>query len=230
MSTLPDKSVDMILCDLPYGTTRCAWDAIIPFAPLWEQYKRIIKPNGAVVLFGSEPFSSYLRLSNIKRYKYDWVWKKPKGTGHLNAKKQPMNDYETISVFQESSRYNPQFSSGEPYKNKAGKNHAGKESMTDCYGEYTNFRYDNDGRRYPRRVIEFQTVERGSLHPTQKPVALCEYLIRTYTNEGDLVLDNCMGSGTTGVACYNTGRRFVGIEKDEKYFGIAKDRIERVWL
>ncbi len=225
MQAIPNKSVDMVLCDLPYGTTACKWDIVIPFEPLWAQYKRVIKDNGAIVLFGSEPFSSALRMSNIKQYKYDWVWRKQKGTGHLNAKIQPMNDYENVSVFQEKSFYYPQFSKGTPYKNKAGKNHDGKGSMTECYGEYTNFRYDNNGKRYPKRVIEFSTVERGSLHPTQKPVTLLEYLIKTYTNEGETVLDNCMGSGSTGVACVNTNRNFIGIELDADYFKIAERRI-----
>jgi site-specific DNA-methyltransferase (adenine-specific) len=232
MANIPDHSVDMILCDLPYGTTACSWDNVIPFEPLWEHYWRVLKANGAVVLFGSEPFSSHLRVSQIKHFKYDWVWHKPKGTGHLNAKKMPMNDYETISVFyQKQCVYLPQFSMGHaPYKNKAGKDHSSSSSMTDCYGSYTNYREDNDGRRYPKRVIDFPVVERGTLHPTQKPVPLLEYLIKTYTNEEETVLDNCMGSGSTGVACLNTRRNFIGIEKEGKYFKIAKKRIEEVFF
>lgn len=228
MQQIPDGKVDMILCDLPYGTTQCKWDTIIPYDKLWLQYKRILKDNGTVALFGSEPFSSYLRISNINQFKYDWIWKKPKGTGHLNAKKQPMNDYEIISIFQKSSWYYPQFSEGTPYKNKAGKNHEGTESMTDCYGAYTNFRYDNDGKRYPKRIIEFPVVERGTVHPTQKPVEILEYLIKTYTNEDEIVLDNCMGSGSTGVAALNLNRKFIGIELDTTYCGIAKERIQHI--
>jgi len=215
-----------VLCDLPYGTTACKWDTVIPFAPLWEQYRRIIKKNGAIVLFGSQPFTSALVMSNVAWFKYDWIWRKPKGTGHLNAKKMPMRDKEDVVVFYaEQCIYNPQFTEGTPYKNKAGKNHSEKTSMTDCYGAYTNFREDNAGKRYPKQVIDFGIVERGTLHPTQKPVALCEYLIRTYTNAGETVLDNTMGSGTSGVASINTGRHFIGIERDEKYFEIAKKRI-----
>jgi len=226
METIESGSVDMILCDLPYGTTACKWDTVIPFEPLWEQYKRVIKKNGAIVLFGSQPFTSALVMSNPKMFKYDWIWRKPKGTGHLNAKKMPMRDKEDILVFySEQCCYNPQFSEGTPYKDKAGKDHTAKTSMTDCYGDYNNFRNDNDGKRYPKQVIEFGVVERGTEHPTQKPVALCEYLIKTYTNEGETVLDNTMGSGTTGIACLNTGRNFIGIEKDPKYFEIARNRI-----
>lgn len=219
-------SIDLILCDPPYGTTQCKWDAVIPFAPMWEQVWRVLKPNGASVFTASQPFTSALVMSQIEAFKYDWVWKKPKGTGHLNAKKMPMRDKEDVLVFyQNQCMYNPQFSAGTPYKNKAGKDISSKSSMTDSYGDYTNFRYDNDGKRYPKQVIEFGVVERGTVHPTQKPVALMEYLIKTYSNEGELVLDFAMGSGTTGVACANTGRRFVGIEKDPEYFEIAQERI-----
>jgi site-specific DNA-methyltransferase (adenine-specific) len=226
MKEIESGSVDMILCDLPYGTTLCKWDTVIPFEPLWEQYRRVIKPNGAIVLFSSQPFTSALVMSNPKWFKYDWVWRKPKGTGHLNAKKQPMRDKEDVLVFYTSQpTYNPQFGIGEPYKDKAGKDHKSKSSMSDCYGDFTNFRNDNEGKRYPKQVIEFGVVERGTLHPTQKPVALLEYLIKTYTNEGERVLDNTMGSGSTGIACLNTNRNFIGIEKDEGYFKIASERI-----
>ncbi len=226
MKDIPDGSVDMILCDLPYGTTQNKWDSVIPFNELWVAYQRVLKYSGAVVLFAAQPFTSALVMSNPALFKYDWVWKKPKGTGHLNAKKQPMRDKEDILVFyQQQPTYNPQFTSGAPYKNKAGKDHNALTSMTDSYGRYTNFRNDNDGKRYPKQVLEFGVVERGTLHPTQKPVALMEYLIRTYTNDGELVMDNTMGSGTTGVACVNTGRNFIGIELDEGYFKIAEKRI-----
>ena len=224
MNEIPDQSVDMILCDLPYGTTRNKWDSVLPFADLWREYERLC--NGAIVLTAAQPFTSALVMSNPKLFKYDLVWRKPKGTGHLNAKKQPMRDKEDILVFyRKQPTYNPQFGYGSPYKNKAGKDHAATTSMTDSYGSYTNFRNDSDGRRYPKQVIEFGVVERGTVHPTQKPVDLMEYLIRTYTNEGETVMDNCMGSGTTGVACVNTGRKFIGMEQDAKYFEIAQKRI-----
>lgn len=220
MKDIEDKSIDMVLCDLPYGITRCKWDSVIPLDNLWKQYKRIIKDNGAIVLFGAEPFSSELRLSNLKWYKYDWIWQKPKGTGHLNAKKQPLRDVENISVFyKKQCTYNPQFTKGEPYKRKGGKNPG------ECYNKYNSFRTDNDGVRYPRQVLNFKVVGVGNVHPTQKPLPLLEYLIRTYTNEGETVLDNCMGSGSTGVACKNLNRNFIGIELDETYFKIAENRV-----
>jgi len=230
MEQIPNKSVDMILCDLPYGTTACKWDIVIPFDELWERYNRIIKDNGAICLFGSEPFSSKLRMSNLSCYKYDWIWRKPRGTGHLNAKKQPLRDVENISVFyKKQCVYNPQFTKGEPYSAlKGGKTSRVSESGTTTYGKFMNgaeYRNDNDGFRYPKQVIEFGVVERGTVHPTQKPVELLEYLIKTYTNENDIVLDNCMGSGSTGVAAKNLNRDFIGIELDENYFEIAKSRI-----
>jgi site-specific DNA-methyltransferase (adenine-specific) len=226
MKEIPDGSVNLILCDLPYGTTQNKWDSVIPFEPLWEQYKRVTKEDSAIVLTASQPFTSALVMSNPKQFKYDWVWRKPKGTGHLNAKKQPMRDKEDILVFYtRQPTYNPQFVSGTPYKDKAGKDYSSSTSMTGSYGAYTNKREDNDGRRYPKQVLEFGVVERGTVHPTQKPVALMEYLIRTYTNEGDVVLDNCMGSGTTGAACRNLNRKGIMIEMDEVYFNIAKERI-----
>jgi len=226
MPTLEPGSVDMILCDLPYGTTQNKWDAVIPFAPLWGNYWRLLKPAGAVVLTAAQPFTSALVMSQPRHFRYDWVWKKPKGTGHLNAKKMPMRDKEDIAVFyREQCTYNPQFGSGEAYKNKAGKH---KESgLSDNYGDFGTHREGSDGKRYPKQVLEFGVVERGTVHPTQKPVALMEYLIRTYTNEGDVVLDNTMGSGTTGVACARSGRKFIGIERDPKYFDIACDRVEK---
>jgi site-specific DNA-methyltransferase (adenine-specific) len=228
MKDMPNETIDMVLCDLPYGTTQCKWDTVIPFDKLWEQYERIIKPNGVIVLTASQPFTSALVMSNIKMFKYDWVWRKPKGVGHLNAKKQPMRDKEDILVFyKKQPTYNPQWSWGEPYSNlKSGKN--ATPSTSEITGKYMNgaeFRNGSDGRRYPKQVLEFGVVERGTLHPTQKPVALFEYLIKTYTNEGDLVLDNCAGSGTTGVACINTNRRYILMEKDEKYFEIINKRI-----
>ena len=226
MHDIPDGSIDMILCDLPYGTTQNKWDSIIDLPLLWQEYNRVLKQSGSCVLFCAQPFTSVLISSNIANFKYDWCWKKPKGTGHLNAKKQPMRDKEEIAVFyREQCIYNPQMTEGTPYKDKAGKDHSKNTSMTDSYGAYTNYREENTGFRYPKQVIEFGVVERGTLHPTQKPVALFEYLIKTYTNEGDSVLDNCMGSGTTGVACKNLNTNFIGIEKDDKYFEIAEKRI-----
>lgn len=206
------------------GTTRCSWDIIIPFEPLWEQYNRIVKKNGAIVLFGSEPFSSKLRLSNLKYYKYDWVWDKVKGTGFLNAKKQPMRNHELISVFyRKQCTYNPQKTYGHIKKKSARK----AKHQTDVYGNMKNGNVYESTERYPRSIQVFSTdTQKSSLHPTQKPVALCEYLIRTYTNEGETVLDNSMGSGTTCVAAINTGRKYIGIELKEKYFKIAKRRIE----
>ena len=225
MQIIPDKSVDMILCDLPYGTTACKWDNIIPFEPLWEQYKRIIKEKCAIVLFGSEPFSSALRMSNIKQYKYDWIWNKKKGGNPLLSKIQPIKITENISVFAVGGcRYFPIMVPRDKIKSR-GKN-SGKKSETtnNCFSEnkqYTHY--------YPKNIIDISNADQtNKLHPTQKPVALLEYLIRTYTNEGETVLDNCMGSGSTGVAALNTNRRFIGIELDSTYCGIAKDRIQDI--
>ena len=227
MNDIPDKSVDCIITDLPYGTTQCKWDTIIPFKPLWKQYNRIIKDNGAIVLFGTEPFSSHLRLSNLKNYKYDWIWDKVKGTGFLNAKRQPMRNHELISVFyKKQCTYNPQ----KTYGHKMKKSYRSKDLQTDVYGEMKNDYTYESTERYPRSIQVFSTdTQNSSLHPTQKPVALIEYLIKTYTNEGELVFDSCMGSGTTGVACINTNRRFIGIELNNNYFKIAKERIENIY-
>ena len=221
MQNIPDKSIDAIICDLPYGTTACKWDTVIPFEPLWAQYKRIIKDNGAIVLFGSQPFTSALVMSNPKWFKYEWTWNKNKATGHLLAKKQPLRLKEDICVFyKKQPTYNPQMEKGEPYKSRDRKNN--KDGV---YGSVGEFRNDNLGFRYPKSIITFPFVQ-FPLHPTQKPEALLEYLIKTYTNEGDTVLDNTMGSGTTGVAAKNLNRSFIGIEMDDKYFDIAKHRIE----
>ena len=227
MRDIPDGSIDMILCDLPYGTTQCKWDTIIPFKDLWKQYNRVIKDNGAIVLFGTEPFSSHLRLSNLKNYKYDWIWDKVKGTGFLNAKRQPMRNHELISVFyKKQCTYNPQKTFG----HKTKKSYRSKDLQTAVYGEMKNDYTYESTERYPRSVQVFSTdTQNSSLHPTQKPVALLEYLVKTYTNDGDTVLDNCMGSGSTGVACANTNRKFVGMEKDEEYFEIAKRRVENAY-
>lgn len=224
MKNIADKSIDMILCDLPYGTTNCSWDIVIPFEPLWEQYNRIIKDNGAIVLFGSEPFSSALRMSNIKNYKYDWVWEKSKATGFLNAKKRPLVAHEYIHVFyKKQPLYNPQMREGTPYNKGMRK----QQTENDVYGEFKQVEVKSEGKRYPRSVIYYKTAETEgeTFHKTQKPVSLLEYLINTYTNTGEVVLDNCMGSGSTGIACINTNRKFIGIELDDTYFNVAKERI-----
>jgi len=210
--------VDAIITDPPYGTTACKWDSIIPFPEMWERLNKLIKPNGAVVLFGSEPFSSALRMSNIKNYKYDWVWKKHH-TNQLNSKRQPLRENECVSIFyKKQCLYNPQFSKGEPYEVDR-KNYKGSETL----GKQRDHKTINDGFRHPKSIIEFK--EKMKHHPTQKPVALMEYLIKTYTNENELVLDFTMGSGTTGVACKNLSRSFIGIELDDNYFDIAEKRI-----
>ena len=222
MPQIPSGSVDMILCDLPYGTTVCKWDTIIPFEPLWAEYKRIIKKNGAIVLFGQEPFSSVMRMSNLKDYKYDWIWDKVKPGAFATAKYCPLKQHELISVFyQEAGKYNPQMVPRD--KVKKSKIYASSDSASVKYNDGVERTYDE---LYPKSIIvESNANQRGKIHPTQKPVALCEYLIKTYTNEGEWVIDNCMGSGTTGVACVNTNRNFIGIEQEEKYFIIAKQRI-----
>ena len=225
MPQIESNSVDMVLCDLPYGITQSKWDVIIPFDKLWEQYNRIIKPNGAIVLFGSEPFSSALRMSNPKIYKYDLYWKKSKPVGFANAKKMPLKNVETISIFYKSlPTYNPQ---GIEKCNRVISNSTKKIKQNNITaingGAFKTDTFIQEFTNYPRQIIEFG-VEQG-LHPTQKPVALFEYLIRTYTNENMVVMDNTMGSGSTGVACKNTNRSFIGIEKDEEYFKIAEQRI-----
>ena len=228
MKNIPDKSIDMILCDLPYGTTACKWDIIIPFKPLWEQYNRIIKDNSAIVLFGSQPFTSALIMSNLKMFKYEWIWEKDAGSNFATVKYQPMKEHENILVFGKGkTRYFPIM------QERIG-SRKGKETTTIDSGRKDSVYGTQEGRgilkvgklRYPRSIQRFNR-ERG-LHPTQKPVKLLEYLIKTYTNEGEVVLDNCMGSGSTGVACLNINRKFIGIEKDEEYFEIACNRIKEV--
>jgi len=213
----------MIFCDLPYGTTKCKWDVVIPFEPLWEQYKRIIKPNGAIVLTASQPFTSALVMSNPKMFKYEWIWDKITGRGHLVAKYRPMAQHENILVFGNGKvKYNPQM----VLMDKPQKGKSMEASRTSIMGGRTTKESEIIIRthKYPKTIIT-QGVDGKYLHPTQKPVALFEYLIKTYTNEGDLVLDNCMGSGTTGVACKNLNRNFIGIELDPDYFKIAEKRI-----
>jgi len=225
MKDIPAGSVDMILTDPPYGTTACKWDSVILLEPMWAELKRIIKPNGAIALFGSEPFSSALRMSNIKNYKYDWIWDKVKPSGHLNAKIMPLKEHEIISIFSKGKcGYNPQG------LEKICKIQKKSNSDTTLGNGYSTFGKNNKTTiqtigNYPRSILTFNKPGKP-LHPTQKPVALMEYLIKTYTNEGDTVLDFTMGSGTTGVACVNTNRDFIGIELDEGYFTIAEKRIK----
>jgi DNA modification methylase len=234
LPTLADASVDMVLCDLPYGTTACKWDTVIPFAPLWEQYRRVVKRNGAIVLFGSQPFTSLLITSNLPMFRYEWVWDKHTPTGFMNAKRMPLKQHENILVFySQQPTYNPQ-KYLKPYKGARTGAGFTKQDVIMKGGVYGATLKNGSGFRdafaYPKTIIQAATGngwdKRANHHPTQKPVALCEYLIRTYTNEGDVVLDNTMGSGTTGVGCVNTGRRFIGIERDEGYYGIAQKRIE----
>lgn len=224
MNAIPDKSIDMILCDLPYGTTQNKWDSFIDLDLLWIQYERVIKDNGAIVLTAQTPFDKVLGCSNLKLLKYEWIWEKTTATGHLNAKKMPMKAHENILVFYKKLPvYNPQKTQG----------HTPVHSYTKHQDDGSNYGQTKSGisgggstERYPRSVQSFKTdKQKSALHPTQKPVKLFEYLIKTYTNEGDLVLDNCIGSGTTAVACINTNRNFIGIEKEEEYYNISNKRI-----
>ena len=218
MKTIPDKSIDAIICDLPYGTTSNKWDSIINLDDLWAQYKRICK--GAIVLTAQTPFDKVLGCSNLKMLKYEWIWAKENGTGFLNAKKAPLKNHENVLVFYEKQpTYNPQMRTGfKPYTQKAGR------ASSNYRPQIGNIVTQSNGDRYPLSVIEFKR-DKDKVHPTQKPVGLMEFLIKTYTNQGDTVLDNCMGSGTTGVACKNLGRKFIGIEQDANYFQIASKRI-----
>lgn len=220
MKSIKDNFVDLVLADPPYGITACKWDSIIPLEPMWEQLKRIAKPKAAIVMTASQPFTTILISSNLDWFKYCWVWEKEAGTGLLNSKKQPLRNHEDIPVFyREQCEYNPQFLKGKAYVSKKG-------GETNCYGNSGNIFTDNPGRRYPKTILKFKR-DKSKQHPTQKPVALMEYLIKTYSKKGQTVLDFCMGSETTGVACANLERNFIGIEKEEKYFKIAKERIER---
>ena len=235
MKEIPNGSVDMILCDLPYETTSCKWDVVIPFEPLWAEYRRVTKRNAAIVLTASQPFTSALGASNLGMLKYSWVWQKSKPTNFANAKKMPLKGFEDILVFYTKLPvYNPQGlttcnrtikNAGTKSRKNAVKSNGDTSYMGTngiCGGEYVQTHSN-----YPRGIVEF-SQDSLSLHPTQKPVALMEYLIKTYTNEGETVLDNCMGSGTVGVACKNLNRKFIGIEKDETYFKIAQDRIAAI--
>ena len=236
MKEIPSGSVDAIICDPPFGTTACAWDYVIPFDLMWEQLKRIIKPNGAIVLFGSEPFSSHLRFSNFDQYRYDWYWVKTKPSLYQHAKNRPMKAVETICVFSEAKWGHISQVKNRMIYNPQGVVSSGMKTVTKNYnaGRTVGTRNNQIGKEYesftgfPNDVLYYDNViGRKAIHPTQKPVALLEYLIKTYTNENETVLDFTMGSGSTGVACRNTNRRFIGIEMDEKYFDIAKDRIEK---
>lgn len=223
MKDIETGSIDAIICDLPYGITQSSWDVVIPFDKLWLQYNRIIKPNGAIVLFGNEPFSSALRMSNINNWKYEWIWDKKNKTGILNCKKRPLKQFENISIFYKTQcTYNPQMTKGK-FRNKK----ITKKKVFDSYGSL-NIEVDNyNDKYYPSNILEFSNAGnmKDKQHPTQKPVELMEYLIKTYTNENETVLDNTMGSGSTGVACKNTNRNFIGIELDNNYFDIANQRI-----
>lgn len=240
MPQLKPNSVDCIICDLPYGTSASSWDKQLSMDKLWNEYERIIKNNRAIVLFSQQPFTSLLITSNIKLWKYNWIWEKDNGTNFMNSHYCPLKITEDICVFGngatsfvkngENLIYNPQFTEGKPYtiisgnqKSNSAVVRGGKGGREDVGG----YKTESDGKRYPKNLIMFNR-DKDKLHPTQKPVELLEYLIKTYTNEGDLVLDNCMGSGTTGVACNHLGRDFIGIEKDETYFNIAQERIEQL--
>ena len=220
MAEIPDGSVDMVMCDPPYGTTACKWDTVIDLPAMWGQLWRIAKPDAAVVMTATQPFSSVLGASCAQYLKYSWAWKKPH-TGQLNAKKMPLKNIEDVLVFyRKQPTYNPQFTFGDAYT-VARSAYRGSE----CYGAQKDHSTVSDGRRYPMQVLDFSNRKGKNVHPTQKPVALMEYLVNTYTNEGDTVLDFTIGSGTTGVACAKTGRKFIGIERDFKYYGVACGRI-----
>jgi site-specific DNA-methyltransferase (adenine-specific) len=231
MDDIPDKTIDMILCDLPYGITNCSWDSIIPLDKLWEQYQRIIKDNGAIVLFGSQPFTSKLIMSNLKRFKYEWIWEKERGTGFQFAKNQPLRKVENICIFyKRKCIYNPIMTPlDKPYKhalpiNKSDTLNKGFSSIDN--GDIHNRIYKEYTHSYPNNILKFARDNAGKgLHPTQKPVALCEYLIKTYTNENDIILDNCSGSCTTAIAAINTNRKWLCIEKEQKYCDVSVKRL-----
>ena len=229
MEQIPSESIDMILCDLPYGTTHNHWDTIIPFDKLWEQYNRIVKDNAAILLFGQGRFSAQLICSNLNNYRYSLIWDKVLTSGFLNANRMPLVKHEDINVFYRNlPTYNPQFTIGKPLHSK-GKSYLTKDIINNNYGKFdvTSDKRAGSIEKYPTSIITFQKPHPSkSIHPTQKLLALCEYLIKTYTNEGDLILDNCMGSGTTGVAAINLGRSFIGCEIDKNYYKIAKQRIQ----
>lgn len=224
---IPDKSIDMILCDLPYGTTRCEWDNVIDFSALWGGYNRIIKDNGAILLFSTQPFTAQLVNSNLKNYRYEWIWRKTQAKNHLNAKRQPLRAHENIEVFYKKPPvYNPQMTHGHKRK-VCTRNYTRENTGSSCYGREVRKTHYDSTDRYPVDVLTYSNGDQTKrYHTTQKPVELLEYLIRTYTNEGDTVLDNCMGGGSTGVACLRSGREFIGMEINPEIYRIAKERIE----
>lgn len=235
MKRIPDGLVDCIICDLPYGTTRNAWDSVIPLDELWVQYKRIIKERGAIVLFSQMPFTAILASSNLEMLKYEWIWEKTMPTGFLNSNHAPLKVHENILVFSKRAAapkgagkidpmiYNPQFLKGKPYFSKAS-----GIGLRDNYSKFKRVPTHNNGDKYyPRDIIQF-SHDKDKFHPTQKPVSLLKYLVLTYSNKGDTILDNCMGSGTTALACIDTGRNFIGFEKEKKYFDIAMKRIAQM--
>jgi len=224
MQDIPDGSVDAVICDPPYGTVRCAWDVIIPFGPMWAQLKRIVKPNGAIVLMASQPFTSALVMSNVAMFAYEWIWVKSKITGVLNAKKMPVRKHEQVLVF--CDRKTTDVYNAQGLVRAEIKRHDKVKHSSENYGKRGGVSYVQEFTNWPRDVLEIPS-EGKTVHPTQKPVALMEYLIRTYTNAGETVLDFTFGSGTTGVAAANTGRRFIGIERDPDYFQIASSRIQK---
>ena len=227
MVDIPDQSIDLILCDLPYGTTQNKWDSVIPFGDLWPHYNRLCR--GAIVLTSAQPFTSVLIVSNLRQFKYQWVWHKSKVTGVLNAKKQPLRNHEDICVFySKQPTYNPQGLRDCLVQASTGVSNRGSSANYGAIKQTESGKYTQENTGYPRSVLAIASEGR-TVHPTQKPVALMEYLIRTYTNEGDTVLDNCMGSGTTGVACANTGRNFIGIEREKEYYHIARKRIAEAY-
>lgn len=240
MKEIPDGRVDMIMCDLPYGTTACKWDSVIPFKPLWNEYRRVCKDNAAIVLMGSQPFTSALVMSNIGDYRCSWVWAKGKSGNFAIAKTQPLRVTEDVLVFSRGrNTYNPQMTPAKKgnmrSRNKAYKQRNGGMLHEISSGTFVCSESHREDLRYPTSILEFKSTEgecnnTNRVHPTQKPVALMEYLIRTYTNENEIVLDNCMGSGTTGVACAKSNRRFIGIERDETYFNFAFERIDKAFL
>ena len=233
MPNIKSESIDLILCDLPYGTTACKWDTIIPFEPLWKEYERIIKPNGAIVLTASQPFTSALVMSNPKLFRYEWIWQKNRGSNFALLKYQPFKEHESVLVFSKNKhKYFPIMQE----RALSGKNRLKYKVSTNCGGDASGFKVENNHHyfkdpntlRYPSSIQKFNT-EVG-LHPTQKPVALFEYIIKTYTNEGETVLDNCIGSGTTAIACKRTNRNFIGIEMEQKYYDLANKRLNETLL
>lgn len=240
MKSIKDKSIDMILCDLPYGTTnRNKWDIIIPFEPLWEQYERIIKDNGAILLFADEPFTSQLITSNKKLFKQRITWDKDRGAGFLNAKKMLLKQTEDIVLFyKKPPTYNPQMVKAKPENIRDRSKENGKSTESTNYGKVKKVMSEtdrNESLRYPTNLIKFSSVTGecnavNRMHPTQKPIELCEWLIKTYSNEGDLILDNCMGSGTTAVACINTNRKYIGFETEDQYIDVIKKRMEKFYF